>query len=427
MKRFLQVALILMLMVVLTVSGLAAPKVTLRVAWWGNTVRNERTAKVIEMYMKANPHVTIETEFTGWQGYWDKLATQAAANNLPDIIQHDYAYLDQFVSKKLLLNLSPYIRSKKLDLSTVSETLLDGGKLQGDIYAVSLGTNAACMVYDPAILKRAGVAAPTVDWTWVDFERIATEVYGKTGVQTAPIYAPTDPKVGFENWIRQGGYSMYNQKGDALGFKDGKILTEFFDIQLRLLKAKALIRPENAFLTTTMEEEPFATGKSWIAYGWSSQVVAYASAAKRPVAVILNPKIAGSKRPGDYLKPSQFFTVARTTAHKDEAVKFINYFLNDLEANRVLLGERGVPIVPKVRNDLKKLVDPITQQTFEFIELLEDGRVSPIDPPEPPGAAEVTRLFRTVTQEVLFEAASPRAATERFMKQANTILAKNRK
>lgn len=427
MKRFLQVALIPMLVTILTVSSLAAPKVTLRVAWWGNTVRNERTAKVIEMYMKANPNVAIETEFTGWQGYWDKLATQAAANNLPDIIQHDYAYLDQFVSKNLLLDLTPYIRSKKLDLSTVSQTLLDGGKLQNKIYAVSLGTNAACMVYDPAILKRAGVALPTADWTWADFERISTEVYGKTGVQTAPIYAPTDPKVGFENWIRQAGYSLFAPKGDALGFKDAKVLTEFFDIQLRLLKAKALIRPENAFLTTTMEEEPFAMGKSWVAYGWSSQVVAYASAAKRPVEVILNPKIVGSKRPGDYLKPSQFFTVARNTANRDEAVKFIDYFLNDLEANRILLGERGVPIVPKVRNELKRLVDPVTQQTFTFIELLENGRVSPIDPPEPPGAAEVTRLFRTITQEVLFEAVTPKAAADRFMKQANTILARNRK
>ena len=60
-------------------------KVTLRLAWWGNPTRDERTLKVVEMYMAQNPHVVIQTETTGWAGYWDKLASQAAANDLPDI------------------------------------------------------------------------------------------------------------------------------------------------------------------------------------------------------------------------------------------------------------------------------------------------------------------------------------------------------
>ncbi len=70
---------------------------TMRLAWWGgNPTRDERTYKAVEMFEAKNPGVTIETETTGWSGYWDKMNTQAAAGSLPDLMQHDYAYMLQW-------------------------------------------------------------------------------------------------------------------------------------------------------------------------------------------------------------------------------------------------------------------------------------------------------------------------------------------
>jgi multiple sugar transport system substrate-binding protein len=121
-----------------------------------------------------------------------------------------------------------------------------------------------------------------------------------------------------------------------------------------------------------------------------------------------------------------FFSVSKASANKDEAIKFINYFLNDLEANQVLLAERGIPIVPKVRNALKGMVTPVNQQIFEFIDLVGDKNASPIDPADPPGAGEVLKIFRTIDQEVLYGATSAKEAATKFIAQANEILAKNK-
>ena len=75
--------------------------------WWGNQVRNERTQNALNLYMEQNPGVTIDGQFSEWADYWNKLATNAAGNALPDIIQMDYMYVDQYVKSGLLLDLTP--------------------------------------------------------------------------------------------------------------------------------------------------------------------------------------------------------------------------------------------------------------------------------------------------------------------------------
>ncbi|MCL6590764.1 MAG: extracellular solute-binding protein [Firmicutes bacterium] len=428
MRRFLLVLLAVVIVFSFTISLSAADKVTLRLGWWGNPTRDARTIKVVEMYEALNPNVNIETETVGWAGYWDKLNTQGAAGNLPDIIQMDYAYITTWVKNDQLLDLGPYVKSKKLDLTGVPETFISGGRVKNKLYGVSLGTNAVCMIYDPAILQKAGVAAPTPDWTWADLEKMALEIYNKTGVQVPPLGGATDPRVVFDNMIRQTKKAFFNPKdGASLGFTDTKLLIEWFETNLRLLKAGAMVRPDIAFGgAVTPQESGLAKGTEWLGPAfWSNQVVMMQTAMNRPIGIITMPKIAKSKQPGTYLKPSMFFSVTKKSLHKDEAVKFVNYFINDIEANKVLMGERGIPIVPKVRDTLKALVDPVNKQIFDYIDLAGNN-ASPIDPPDPPGAGEVLKAFLTINQEVLYQTISPKEAAAKFMKQANEILAKNK-
>ena len=55
----------------------------MRMGWWGNQTRTELTNQVIQAYQGANPGVTVAGEPAEWAGYWDRLATQTAADNAP--------------------------------------------------------------------------------------------------------------------------------------------------------------------------------------------------------------------------------------------------------------------------------------------------------------------------------------------------------
>jgi multiple sugar transport system substrate-binding protein len=322
-----------------------------------------------------------------------------------------------------MADLTPYMNGGLLKLDTVDENYLSGGRIDGKLYGVSLGTNSVCLIYDPAMLKKAGVAEPLPTWTWADFEKMAQQIYANTKVQTLPNFY-SDPRVGFENWIRQTGNLLFSADGKSLGFKDPAPLEEFWAIQLRLLQTGALVKPEIAFVAGSINEDQFSKGNSWVQYVWSNQVVSAQAAANKPVKIALMPKIAGAKQPGTFLKPSMFFSISQSTKIGIESAKFINYFVTGTDANKVLLGERGVPIVPAVRDTVKEAVDPYSSMVFDFIGLVGKGNASKLPAPDPAASGEVLKLFRDTTMEVLYGKVTAKDAAAKFMTQANDILKK---
>jgi multiple sugar transport system substrate-binding protein len=67
--------------------------------------------------------------------------------------------------------------------------------------------------------------------------------------------------------------------------------------------------------------------------------VGHVNAAKRPLEYYICPSVNGNKAPyGTYLKPSQFISMLSASKNQDLAARFVNFFVNDLEANRILLA-----------------------------------------------------------------------------------------
>ena len=114
---------------------------SLIMAWWGNQVRNERTQQVLDLYAEQNPGVTIEGQFSEFNDYWKKLATASAGHTMPDIIQMDYKYLEQYVSNDLLVDLTPYIEDGTIDVSKCNEDVMNSGKIGDKLYALCNGIN----------------------------------------------------------------------------------------------------------------------------------------------------------------------------------------------------------------------------------------------------------------------------------------------
>ncbi len=394
----------------------------MRLAWWGNTNRDERTIKVAAMYENANPGAKIETETTGWGGYWDKMNTQAASSTLPDLMQQDYAYILQWASRGQLLDLTPYISNGTIDTSKMSQSIIDAGSVNGKVYGICMGTNAMGLCANKEILEKAGVTIDELNWTWEDLEQIGYTIYEKTGVKTTP-FGTTDIRPIFENLLRQDGKSFYSADGKTMGFTDTKMLVDFYDMQLRMIKAGAMIPAEEAFVTVTAEEGGFAKEKVWNDWVWSNQLVSTQSALGKPVEMYLMPKIKDSKRPGTYLKPSMFFSIPASAENPDMAAKVLNYYLNDMAANDVLLGERGVPAPSDVLSSVSQKVDDTSKQIYKFIEVVNNN-CSPIDPPDPGASGEVLKIFRDVTQEVLAGLISSSDGAKKFLDKANAALAK---
>jgi multiple sugar transport system substrate-binding protein len=396
----------------------------IRFAWWGNTIRDERTIKATQLFMEQNPGVTVETEPTGWDGYWSKMNTQAAAGSLPDIMQQDYAYIEQYNNRDQLLDMEPFVQKGVIDISNWPDAALASGRLNGKLIALSMGTNAWGMGVDPAVLQKAGVTIDDTAWTWKDYEQIALTIYQKTGVQTMPF---NEFHQALEHIVRQFGAPFF--AGKKLGMTDNAAaaaaVKEALDMHLRLRAAGALYDPEDAFiLSRAMEEYPLSRGRTWNDFHWSNQHIGLINAAKRPLEYYMFPSVNGNKAPfGTYLKPSQFISILRSSKNQELAARFVQFILNDPEANRILLAERGIPAPSHIRNDLSDRVDPNMKYLFDYI-----GKVTPyttaIDPPDPPASGEVRDVIRPVLLQCLMGQLSSEEAMSQMIQAANAVLSR---
>ncbi|MHA7965877.1 ABC transporter substrate-binding protein [Paenibacillus sp. CAU 1782] len=392
--------------------------VTLRIAWWGSQGRHDYTQEVIKQYQEKNKHVTIEAEFANWDEYWQRLATQAASNTLPDIIQMDLSVITQYSERGQLLDLQPYLDNGTINTDNISDTVLSGGVVDGKLYGLSLGANALGLPYNPEILAAAGVELPSKDWTYDDLEKLAGDLQAKGYFLSGP---PNSEEF-FHYFLRTKGSTLFAADGTGLGYEDDALFGEYFGRLQRIYDAGAIQPLDQASLITSWEEGAVAKGTAFADFLWSNQYVGLAAAAQKELDI--HPLPGPGSKEGLFMKPSMFFSVTNNTKAADEAARFLDFFTNDLEANKLIKGERGVPISSAVQEALRPELSEIQNKMFDYVAWASENS-TPISAPPPIGAAEVYSTLKETVEALFYKQYSLEEAASIFRQEAEAILARN--
>lgn len=256
------------------------------------------------------------------------------------------------------------------------------------------------------------------NWTWDDYQNLAQKA------KAAGIYIDTGMKadVFFNYFLRTKGKSLYKKDGTGLGYDDDKLFEEFFNMTSNLVKEKAVPTPDYLAQLKGIEDDPVVTKDAIGIWQWSNQFVGLQQVANRPLEIHNMP--GPNSKEGLYLKPSMLWSIASNSKHKKEAAKFINFMVNDIEANKLNLGDRGVPGSAKVKEALKPLLSPAQQQVFEYVEWAEQNS-SAFDGPDPTGAGEVIELLDNLAEQMAFGQLKVEDAAKQFRQQAESILSQN--
>ncbi len=381
-------------------------------AWWGNQVRNDLTQKANEKYHELNSGVTVQGSFYQWSDYWSKMATQSAGKQMPDIIQMDLSYIDQYVSNGQLLDLTPYIESGALDTSKIDENVLLMGKVGEGNYGIPAGVNVMCLFYDKAITDSVGVTIED-NMTFDAFVEIAKKITAETGYRAKLIYDANYMR----DWARAEGISI--QKAQ-MPVDSADAYIPFFQI-LETGVAEGWHTTPDVMTGNAIEMEPLVYGStpetmSWCTLnGGSNQLTALQKAAKEGQEITVSTIPTKDPIKSNYLKPSMFFSISADTKNPDAAVAFLNYLINSKEANDILLGERGVPINTDIAEYIYDKITPGEQKVVKFVTEVVAPNCSPIDPPDPKGSSELNAALRDIVEKVGFgEYTAEQAAQEYF-------------
>jgi len=400
-KSIFVVMFVFILIISLSLSGYAE-KITLRLAWWGSTDRNNKTLEVIKLFEEKYPNIKIQSEFLGWGDYWDKMALQAVGKNLPDIFQQSYAYVPQYAGKGLLLNLDPYVENNRLDLTSTDETEISGGRFNGKLYGVNLGTAGDAYVYDPELFKKAGVEEPTPDWTWEAYIEKAKKIHNALGIYADDSF----PRIGagpegFTFYLIQHGKTFYDKSGKKLGYEDDSLFVDYYTMIVDLVKDGINAPGEISTEITALEDFLITRQESAMVPLSSNQIVAITKAAGRPLNMIVWPNAKDQVQYGTNLLPSMLFSVAKNSKYPEWAVKFVDFFTNNLEANKILLAERGIPISSKIREVIKPYLDDAQKEMFDYMDIAIKYS-TPAEIIFPSADGQIRDLMKTTYEKILY-------------------------
>jgi len=393
----------------------ATGPVTLRILWWGGQARHDKTLKVLDMYQQSNPDVKIEPTYLGWGEYWDKVAVYAAAEDLPDIFQNVIERMPQLNEKNLMADLSAI---KSFSTAGIDKSAVSIGNFDGKLIGINLGVNALTMGYNDGYFDKAGVAYPGLKWTWDDMRAASVKIKNAAGVYGVDGLG-TDNDMLY--YLRTQGAEWFNKELTGPGWSNDKVMVDFLKMCLDF-QDNGLVPPVEVVIEFYSNEEntPFARDESAMKFMWSNKVVSVYKTRQAVTKLSILPGPNNEK--GMYLRPSMFFSVAQTSKLKEPAGEFLNYFLKDIEANKVLAADRGVPVAQTVREALKQTADPQNAEIYDYISFVGQHS-SDMSARFPTAEREIRDLYQNnYFQRVMYKQMTPEAAVKEFREQMIVIL-----
>ncbi len=127
----------------------------------------EKLSIVIHGIEGRHPGLKIHVDNIPYNEYQQKITTQLAAGNAPDVI---FVEVNNFVDlylRNVLEDLTPYCQKDNLDLKAYYDTVVHRFSPGGKVYAIPQDTAPSGLIfYNKKIFKNAGVPFPKNDWTW---------------------------------------------------------------------------------------------------------------------------------------------------------------------------------------------------------------------------------------------------------------------
>src|SRR5690625_5285943 len=368
--------------------------IELRMAWWGGQERHDLTLEVIELYEEQNEHIKIIPEYSGMDGYFDKLTTQFAGGNAPDIIQYG-GNLNDFVYRDVVLPLDEFV-GNELDISLHDQNMIDA-----------------------AVFDEAGIPLPSKDWTWDEFVDTAAQLSESLDGVAGTEYFAED---GFGLYIDQNGKILHED--GVLGIEKQDIL-DWFTLWEDIRETGAVVSPEiQAASSTTPEQSMIIQGDVAMQLVASNQFGAYSNASQDEF-VLHNFPYNDLGSHGTSLRASQFLGGYSETKHPEEVAKFLDFFTNNKEATEILGNDRGAPVNSEVREHLIASANEVDEVIFEFIDFVSTTSDTPFVP-NLPGYNETQALFKATSEDIAFGIVSIEEGTDIYWEELLSSLEKNK-
>ncbi|MEC0203817.1 sugar ABC transporter substrate-binding protein [Paenibacillus lautus] len=158
-------------------------KVEILLGYYSSDSSDAKMKELIEQFEEKHPNITVKTQSAPYGQFYQKLDTQIAAGQAPDVWLSDGVYVMKYAQRGAAKDLTDWIAR---DLKADEYYGLDFNKdAEGRYWGVPQGIQVGVLFYNKELFDKAGVAYPTDEWTWEDLKSSAAKLTVDAGGKTA--------------------------------------------------------------------------------------------------------------------------------------------------------------------------------------------------------------------------------------------------
>lgn len=351
--------------------------ITLQYAIW-DTNQEPAMKEIIAAFNVEYPNVTIKIQNAGSK-YWEKLQTAMSGGSGPDVFWMNGPNFQLYASNDQLAPL-------KVDKANYPKSLVDLYSFDGTTYGAPKDFDTIGVWYNTEIFDAAGVAYPEADWTWEDYNAVATQLTDPAqGIWGSA--ARLNDQSGYYNTIPQAGGMVIDAAGTETGFGSPEALqgVEFWTKQIQ-----AGVSPTQEQMTDTAPGDMFTSGK--VAMYWDGSWNASLFSKNE----LIGDKVNVAPLPAGPVNNTSVVhgisnVVNAASAHKDAAAAFA-LFASGEEAARIQ-ADSGT-VIPAFNGTQQAWVDAMPQYDLQmFLDSVQTSVPYP--------ASRNTGAWQSIQNEIL--------------------------
>jgi ABC-type glycerol-3-phosphate transport system substrate-binding protein len=346
---------------------------------------NER---IVKEWNEAHSDVQVELIRGDWGSVQDQLTASFEGGTAPDLFHYESEPMRDFAERGNVLDLSPYLSDEFVSdirdsaWQTVSFDGLDG------IWGVPFLQELWAVYADRNVLAEAGIELPTVDapWSWDEYREVAKQLtIDENGDGNADRYGGGYPLANPATRIlplaaQFDGY-FFEIDGDSVEGVFGAGEKELISRVNDMLNIDKSLAPELLSLSPSKSLTGFVEGNYATLIAPIYMRKSLTESAPESFDWVMLPPLRGES--AAQASVTQTLSVSESTEHPEEAVEFLEFYLNadnqvDLArgdmllptseaATEILTAEEGWDVVLSAIDDLELLPYQEIEGTEEWI------------------------------------------------------------
>jgi multiple sugar transport system substrate-binding protein len=332
LKYSVTVAIVFSLIFTLLLPSFAMSEEKVTITWAINSdpQRQPWAQSVAKKYEELHSNIKINLLVIPWNDFDSKINTLYAAGTPVDIwTQWGASGIGDFYYRGMLMDLTPYLKKDKFDLSDFLPSVVNMYKFGGKIYGIPIYSVGSYLYYNKKLFDEAGIAYPPSDWedkSWTmdKFLEIAQKLTKDYGTPQAQ-YGVLDGLWPHNAWPLLFGQDIFPTSAYRNGKADTAYLTHPRVVEaiqfLQDLTYKYKVSPTPAMQQgMAAAGNPFYTGRiaMYLTGGWGWWVLKGLEK-KFPWGAAALPRGATNIKDVTFSDP---WVIAKTTKHPDEVWEF---------------------------------------------------------------------------------------------------------